>query len=119
MEVRFGHSPREVAGMSTQELRDAFLTDSLMQADQVRLVYTHYDRVIMGGASPVRQRLILTTHSELKADFFLQRRELGIINVGGKGKVTADNRAYELNKQDCLYLGKGVQDVVFESADGA
>ena len=105
--------------MSTQELRDAFLTDSLMQADQVRLVYTHYDRVIMGGASPVRQRLILTTHSELKADFFLQRRELGIINVGGKGKVTADNRAYELNKQDCLYLGKGVQDVVFESADGA
>ena len=104
--------------MNTQELRDAFLTDSLMQEDQVRLVYTHYDRVIMGGACPVRHKLTLETHSELKADFFLERRELGIINVGGRGKVTAEDKAYELNKQDCLYLGKGVKNVVFESADG-
>jgi len=118
MEVRFEHSPKEVRGMNTDELREAFLTESLMQEDQVRLVYTHYDRVILGGACPVSQKLSLETHSELKADFFLQRRELGIINVGGKGKVYADDKAYELNKLDCLYLGKGVKKVSFESADG-
>lgn len=115
MEVRFEHSPKEVSEMKTTELRNAFLTDPLMQDDVIRLLYTHYDRVIMGGASPVKQRLTLETHSELKADYFLERRELGIINVGGKGKVYADDSAYALNKLDCLYVGKGVKKVVFES----
>lgn len=115
MEVRYEHSPKEVKGMTTEELRNSFLTDPLMQADTLRLVYTHYDRVILGGACPVNKKLILETHSELRADFFLQRRELGIINVGGKGKVYADDAAHELNRLDCLYIGKGVKKVVFES----
>ena len=117
MEIRFEHSPKEVRGMTTDELRDAFLTDRLMQPDTIRLVYTHYDRVILGGACPVKQQLSLETHPELRADFFLQRRELGIINVGGKGRVHADNTPYELNKLDCLYAGKGVRKIVFESED--
>ncbi|HVU98224.1 MAG TPA: 5-dehydro-4-deoxy-D-glucuronate isomerase [Puia sp.] len=115
MEIRFEHSPKEVRGMTTDELRDAFLTNRLMQPDSVQLVYTHYDRVILGGACPVHQRIILETHPELRADFFLQRRELGIINVGGKGRVHADDIPYELNKLDCLYAGKGVKKIVFES----
>jgi 4-deoxy-L-threo-5-hexosulose-uronate ketol-isomerase len=115
MEVRYEASPKEVKAMTTEELRQAFLTDKLMQEDAVRLVYTHYDRVILGGACPVKKKLTLETNPELRADFFLQRRELGIINVGGKGRVHADDASHELNKLDCLYIGKGVKNVVFES----
>jgi 4-deoxy-L-threo-5-hexosulose-uronate ketol-isomerase len=117
MEIRFEHSPKETHGMTTEELREAFLTPRLMHEDTIRLVYTHYDRVILGGACPVKQKLSLETHPELRADFFLQRRELGIINVGGKGTVHADDRPYPLNKLDCLYAGKGVKKIVFESED--
>jgi 4-deoxy-L-threo-5-hexosulose-uronate ketol-isomerase len=115
MEIRFGHSPKEVREMTTEELRAAFLTEPLMEADGVRLVYTHYDRVIVGGVQPVERRLALDVHGELKADFFLQRREMGIINVGGRGKVYAGNAEYALDKLDCLYIGRGVKRVEFES----
>lgn len=103
--------------MTTEELRGSFLTDKLIQEDAIKLVYTHYDRVIMGGACPVEKRLSLETHPELKAEFFLQRREIGIINVGGKGRVYADGGVYELNKLDCLYAGKGVRELSFESGE--
>jgi 4-deoxy-L-threo-5-hexosulose-uronate ketol-isomerase len=115
MEVRFEHSPKEVRGMTTDELRAAFLTERLMEGDSIRLLYTHYDRVIVGGAMPVNRRLTLEAHRELKADFFLQRREIGIINVGGRGKVFAGGVEYELDKLDCLYAGKGTADLQFES----
>ncbi|HEV3415084.1 MAG TPA: 5-dehydro-4-deoxy-D-glucuronate isomerase [Puia sp.] len=115
MEIRFEHSPKEVRGMITEELRRAFLTERLMEPDGVRLVYTHYDRVIVGGAQPVERRLALETHPELKADFFLQRREIGIINVGGKGKVYVGDAEYDLDKLDCLYIGRGVKRVGFGS----
>ena len=117
MQIRFEHSPKEVSAMNTAELREAFLTDNLMQDDVIRLLYTHYDRVIMGGAKPIGKKLVLETHSELKAAYFLERRELGIINVGGRGKISADGQTQELNKLDAYYIGKGVKEVVFESAD--
>jgi 4-deoxy-L-threo-5-hexosulose-uronate ketol-isomerase len=117
MEIRFEHSPKEVSEMNTAALRNAFLTDNLLQDDSIQWVYTHYDRVIVGGAKPVSRSISLESHPELKADFFLQRRELGVINIGGKGKITADNVGYELGRLDCLYLGKGVKKVVFESAE--
>ncbi|SFP86334.1 5-dehydro-4-deoxy-D-glucuronate isomerase [Parafilimonas terrae] len=117
MEIRFEHGIKETAAMQTEELRSSFLVDKLMQDDKIQLVYSHYDRVIVGGAKPVNQKLFLDTHAELRADYFLLRRELGIINVGGKGKVTADDVVYELDKLDCLYVGKGIQKVFFESAD--
>lgn len=117
MEFRFEHSPKETGEMNTDELRNAFLTGNLLQDDSIQWVYTHYDRVIMGGVKPVKQTITLETHPELKADFFLQRRELGIINTGGKGAIFADDQSYQLDRLDCLYLGKGVKKVTFSSED--
>lgn len=119
MDIRFGHSAKEVKSMHTEELRSSFLISNLMQDDTVQLTYSHYDRVIVGGAKPVTKKVELANHPELRADYFLQRRELGIINVGGKGKVYAGDTVYELNKLDCLYVGKGTKTVQFESADAA
>jgi len=117
MEIRFQNSPKETAAMSTQELRSNFLCEDLMVDNAVQLVYSHYDRMIVGGAKPVDEIVELPNHPELKADHFLERRELGIINVGGAGQVTADGENFALNKLDCLYLGKGIKKVSFKSLD--
>ena len=116
MEIRFQSSPREVKGMNTQQLRENFLVQNLMQANQIELVYSHFDRVIVGGAMPVSNPVLLPNEAELRADYFLERRELGIINVGGAGTVEADGVVYELSKLDALYLGKGTRSVSFSSA---
>lgn len=119
MEVRFQNSPKETAGMQTDALRENFLIQQLMVADQIKLVYSHYDRVIVGGARPVQSVLTLETHPELRADFFLERRELGVINVGGEGSVEVDGETFALRKLDCVYAGKGVKTVRFKSNDAA
>ncbi len=85
--------------------------------NKITLVYSHYDRVIIGGVKPMGGDLVLEAHGELRADYFLERRELGIINVGGRGSIEAGGESYELNKLDALYIGKGVKEVVFKSAD--
>jgi 4-deoxy-L-threo-5-hexosulose-uronate ketol-isomerase len=115
MEVRFQNSPKETAAMNTQELRANFLIEKLMVDDEVRLVYSHYDRVIVGGARPFSKTLSLETHSELRADYFLERRELGIINVGGDGVVETNEASYPLSRLDAVYIGKGVKEVRFKS----
>ncbi|MDO9373485.1 MAG: 5-dehydro-4-deoxy-D-glucuronate isomerase [Ferruginibacter sp.] len=117
MDIRFQNSPKETASMHTDELRENFLCESLMQDDKVNLVYSHYDRVIVGGVKPVNQELALETHEELKAAFFLERREIGIINVGGKGIITAGDEQFTLDKLGCLYIAKGTEKVSFASAD--
>ena len=117
MQIQFQHSAKETASMDTQQLRDAFLVNNLMKDDEITLIYSHYDRVIVGGTKPLKEKLFLEADKELRADYFLQRREIGIINVGGKGKITADDKTFELNKLDCLYIGKGTQKVFFESED--
>ncbi|RFM28599.1 5-dehydro-4-deoxy-D-glucuronate isomerase [Deminuibacter soli] len=119
MEIRFQNSPKETSRMNTAELRSNFLIEKLMQDDQVQLVYSHYDRVIIGGAKPVHQSVELPNHPELRADYFLERREIGIINVGGAGEVKADGELFSLDKLSCLYLGKGVKQVSFSSKDAA
>ncbi|HVF95955.1 MAG TPA: 5-dehydro-4-deoxy-D-glucuronate isomerase [Flavisolibacter sp.] len=119
MEVRFQSSPKETAAMNTADLRDNFLVQGLMINDQVKLVYSHYDRVIIGGAKPVSNALVLETHPELRADYFLERRELGVINVGGNGTVEVDGEVFALNKLDCVYAGKGVKNVTFKSNDAS
>jgi 4-deoxy-L-threo-5-hexosulose-uronate ketol-isomerase len=119
MEVRFTNSPIETAGMNTQQLRDSFLVDNLMVNDQVSMVYSHYDRMIVGGAKPVSKRLEIPNQSELKADYFLERREIGIINVGGQGTVQVDGENFSLHKLACLYIGKGVKTVNFTSDDSS
>jgi 4-deoxy-L-threo-5-hexosulose-uronate ketol-isomerase len=117
MEIRFQNSPKETSTMNTQQLRDNFHVPGLMKDDQLQLVYSHYDRVILGGAKPVSSAITLANHPELRAEYFLERREIGIINVGGDGTVTADGKEFALSKLDALYLGKGTKDVAFKSND--
>jgi 4-deoxy-L-threo-5-hexosulose-uronate ketol-isomerase len=115
MEIRFQNSPKETSEMNTQELRANFLAQNLMVDDEVKLVYSHYDRMIIGGAKPTTTALKLENHPELRAEYFLERREIGIINVGGAGQVEADGVTFDLEKLSCVYLGKGTKDVTFKS----
>lgn len=119
MQSRYESSPRETASMSTNQLRDNFLIETLFTPNQIHLVYSHYDRMILGGVMPVSEPVTLSNYEDLKAEYFLERREIGIINVGGDGKITVDGENFLINKLDCLYVGKGAQNVVFESADSA
>ena len=117
MNERYESSPREVEGMNTKALRENCLVESLFEADKISLTYTHYDRMILGGVMPVNQTLELGVYNAIKSDYFLERRELGVINVAGKGTVTADGETFEVEKLGCVYLGKGTKKVTFESAD--
>lgn len=116
MEIRFQNSPKETMAMSTAEIRENFLVQRLMEDDLVKMVYSHYDRVIVGGIKPANKTLQFPLPEELKAKYFLERREAGIINVGGKAIITADGKKYGLDKLGCLYLGKGTKKVSFASA---
>jgi 4-deoxy-L-threo-5-hexosulose-uronate ketol-isomerase len=117
MQTRYESSPKETRAMNTGELRENFLVEKLIKKDRVHFVYSHYDRVVLGGAMPVAEALKLETYEELKANYFLERREIGIINVGGDGIVSADSHHFEMRKLDCVYLGKGTQKVNFSSKD--
>lgn len=117
MDNRFAISPNEARQMDTAALRNAFLIENIFTNDSINLTLTHYDRFIAGGAMPVSKSIALPNPEKLKAQFFLERRELGIINVGGKGSVTVDGQAYELDFKEALYIGKGAKDVRFTSAD--
>lgn len=117
MEIRFQNSPQETKQMDTEQLRKNFLVQNLMQDDTVKLVYSHYDRVIIGGAKPVNKTVVLPNHPELRAGYFLERRELGIINVGAAGIVIADGKEFPVNKLDCVYLGKETKEVKFKSTN--
>ena len=110
-ESRFAVSPNEGKQMDTASLRSNFLIENLFQDDHVNLTLSHFDRYIVGGAAPKSQKLAMPNPENLKANYFLERRELGIINVGGKGTVTADGEKYELDYKEALYLGKGIKEV--------
>jgi len=116
---RYASSPEAVKKYDTQELRNEFLIDDLMQEDEVVLVYSHYDRYIAGSAVPVKGNLALETIDPLKAPYFLERRELGIINVGGSGSVVVEGTTYELGFKDALYIGAGNKEVIFKSDDSS
>ena len=112
-EFRYAHHPEDAKRYTTQELRDHFLIPELFVKDEINLTYTMYDRYIAGGAFPVDKALTLEAIDELKAEHFLDRRELGVINVGGKGKITVDGEAFEIGHREALYVGRGVKEVVF------
>ncbi|MCM8568408.1 5-dehydro-4-deoxy-D-glucuronate isomerase [Gramella jeungdoensis] len=116
-EFRYAHHPNDVKRYTTEELRDHFLIPELFVKDQISLTYTMYDRYIAGGAFPVTKSLKLEAIDELKAENFLDRRELGVINVGGKGKVTVDGEVYEIGHREALYVGKGNKEVIFEATE--
>jgi 4-deoxy-L-threo-5-hexosulose-uronate ketol-isomerase len=111
---RFAHHPEDVKKYTTQQLREHFLISNLFQKDQIQLTYSMYDRFIVGGVLPVEKSLKLETIDDLKSENFLDRRELGIINIGGKGKVTVEGTVYELSKGEALYVGKGNKEVIFD-----
>tara|TARA_R110001606_G_scaffold14429_6_gene60963 strand:- start:227 stop:1069 length:843 start_codon:yes stop_codon:yes gene_type:complete len=114
-EVRYACSPKETKALTTEGLRKEFLIQNLMEADTINLVYTHFDRYIVGGAVPVKSPLKLATIDPLKSDYFLERREIGIINVGGAGSVTVNGKKYDLDYKEALYIGKENKEVSFSS----
>jgi 4-deoxy-L-threo-5-hexosulose-uronate ketol-isomerase len=118
-ESRYAVSPVEAKGMDTATLRNNFLISSIFEADKVNLTLSHFDRYIVGGAMPVNGKLGLPNPDDLKAPYFLHRRELGIINVGGDAIVTADGVEFKLAYKEALYIGKETADIQFESADPA
>jgi len=103
--------------LSTEELRAGYLVQNLFQTGTTRLVYTDVDRAVLGGVVPTSQKLSLETAKELSARFFAERREIGVINIGGKGAVFVDGREFLLEKRHCLYIGRGSQRIDFASAD--
>ncbi|TDE01269.1 5-dehydro-4-deoxy-D-glucuronate isomerase [Flavobacterium hiemivividum] len=113
---RYASSPEAVKNYDTKQLRDEFLIDNLMQENEIVLTYSHYDRYIAGSAVPVKD-LTLETIDPLKAGYFLERREMGIINVGGNGSVVVEGITYELGFKDALYIGSGNKEVIFKSTD--
>lgn len=105
--------------MCTQELRESFLFDSLSSPGEIRLTYVDVDRTVIGMAMPVGSPLILPCPPELRAAYFLERREAGALNIGGPGSIRADGKVFEAAPLDCIYLGRGTQQVEFFSADAA
>ena len=116
-ESRYAIGPNEVKRMDTTQLRKNFLIEKIFEADKVNFTLTNYDRFIAGGIMPVSNTIELPNPEELKATFFLERRELGIFNVGSKGTVIADGKIYELDFKEVLYIGRGTKDVQFSSAN--
>ena len=117
MEVRFASSPREMKTMDTQALRREYLIGDLFKPDEIKLVYSHIDRIIVGSAVPQKAPLALSAGDELRASYFLERRELGVINIGGPGKIRVDGEEYALRNRDAMYIGRESHDVVFLSDD--
>ena len=119
MQIRFSPNQNDYQKLCTDGLRANFLIESLFTAGKVELVYTDADRAIVGSAVPTTSPLKLVTDAELRAAFFCERRELGVLNIGGSGGVEVDGKKYEMNKLDCLYVGRGSRDISFSSKDGA
>lgn len=115
MKTLYSVHPDDFNNYRTAQIRERFLLENLAENGAANFVYTHYDRMIAGVVSPVSDFLTLENDPELRAEFFLQRREMGIINVGGTGTVTVDGVDYVLNKLECLYIGLGAKDVQFKS----
>ena len=119
IKIQLACHPDDVKHYDTERLRKSFLMERVMAADEINFTYTLYDRMIYGGVMPVNQVLKLETFNELKAEHFLDRRELGVINIGGNGVVTVDGVEYPLNFKEALYVGCGKKEVTFRSIDAA
>jgi 4-deoxy-L-threo-5-hexosulose-uronate ketol-isomerase len=117
MEIRYLADPQRFERMTTKELRDTFLVRNLFESGQLNLLYCDADRAVAGGAVPGREPLELKGGKELASDFFAQRRELGVINIGQAGAVIVDGKEYRLERLDSLYIGRGAKRILFVSAD--
>jgi 4-deoxy-L-threo-5-hexosulose-uronate ketol-isomerase len=119
VDVRHATHPDAVKGFDTETLRKHFLIESVFESGTIRLTYSHYDRMIVGGATPTSAPLRLEAPKPIGQKTFLAERELGALNVGGPGRVRVDGQVYELARHDCIYVGKGRVDVQFESVDAS
>jgi 4-deoxy-L-threo-5-hexosulose-uronate ketol-isomerase len=108
--------PDHAKSMDTQQLRSHFLLQNLFTPGQINLNYSHYDRMMVGGAMPTTSKLLLETPEGLKANFFLERREMGIVNVGDSGYVIVDGAEFQLENKEALYIGRGSKEIVFSNA---
>lgn len=115
MQTRYGVHPDHFKTFTTDQTREEFLAQSVMVAGKIELVYSHYDRFIFGGVVPTTSSIELPNDDDLRADYFLERRELGVLNLGGAGSVTVDGTAYVLDRFECLYVGRGNKSVTFAS----
>ncbi len=117
LELRYAVHPEDFKTYDTDKVRKEFLIEKVFVPDEISLVYSMYDRYIVGGAMPVKQALKLESADDLKASYFLERREMGIINVGGAAVIETGEGTFSLGHKEALYLGKEVKDVVLKSAD--
>lgn len=116
-DVRYANHPDDSKKYDTEELREKYLIKKLFEEDDILLTYSHQDRIIAGGAMPVKKALSLGTFKELATAYFLERREMGVINIGGAGVITLDGKKYELAHKEGIYIGMGTKEVVFTSVD--
>ena len=119
MEVRPGANPVDVKTYDTDRLRHDFLIQDLFVADQIKTVYSQIDRIIVGAATLAKNTLTLEAGAELRAQYFLERREMGIINIGGSGTVTVDGKDYKFKYKDGMYIGMGAKEIKFASDDSS
>jgi 4-deoxy-L-threo-5-hexosulose-uronate ketol-isomerase len=119
MELRTAASPKDVKWYDTKRLREEFLVEKVFKPGEIYLVYSHIDRIIFGSATPTGSKLVLTAGDELRADYFLQRRELGVINIGGAGSITIDGKVTKVAHREGMYIGMGAKDISFESDDAS
>lgn len=119
MELRYVADPIRFRRMITQEIRDSFLVDKLFQPDQIYLLYSEVDRGIIGSVVPGKGKLSLSGSKELATDYFCERREIGVLNIGGKGLISVDGTTFSMHNRDGLYIGKGSKEIVFSSVDAA
>lgn len=119
MEVRPGANPVDVKTYDTDRLRHDFLIQDLFVADEIKTVYSQIDRIIVGAATPAKNTLTLEAGAELRAKYFLERREMGIINIGGSGTVTVDGKDYKFKYKDGMYIGMGAKEIKFASDDAS
>jgi len=116
MEIRTAASPKDFKHYTTERLREEFLVQGLFVPGKTKLVYSHIDRIITGGVMPLTP-IKLTAGEELRAKYFCDRRELGVINIGGKGVITVDGKDYTLESKDGIYIGMGSKEITFASLD--
>jgi len=116
LDIRYAEHPDDVKAYTTEALRSHYLFDPVFIEDEINLCYTHVDRVVFGGAYPVAKSLRLEGGEDFGSEVFLDRRELGVITIGGEGRITVDGAVYEMAKGDGMYIGKGAKEVVFAAA---
>ncbi len=115
MEVRYIADPIRFQRMTTNEIRESFLVEKFFQPDSIYLLYSEVDRGIIGSAVPGQKKLTLSASKELAADYFCERREIGVLNIGGKGEITVDRKVFDMENRDGLYIGRDSKEIIFSS----